>query len=238
MDCKICPIDNNFWLSIENPGNEIFLIKEFYAHKVDTEFSCLNNDLKLCAISQKNAISNLVSILLKYSCAQILDIIKNDFKTYDIESKDIPQFSDFDDCYHSVIDKLVCLNIDGITYEKMGFLLRKPNTTRTPIADHKYGENHSKVAAAMGLCSFDKKHLLRPTAFGKCFQSLDSKDKLNLRSKLCLYIPLLQNIFVQGNTDDIMDKYLNILSESTQMRRRSNIKTLRTIISDSVDYGL
>lgn len=57
-------------------------------------------------------------------------------------------------------------------------------------------------------------------------------------TKLCLYIPFIQNYFMAGATDEVRDEILSILSHSTQVRRRSNVNTIIHTIKESIDYEL
>lgn len=56
--------------------------------------------------------------------------------------------------------------------------------------------------------------------------------------KLCLFIPMIQNYFVQGMNQSKLDEELSILSPSTIIRRRSNVNTIISIISDQLDNEL
>jgi hypothetical protein len=106
----------------------------------------------------------------------------------------------------------------------MGYMLR--TECRKEVADKKYGENHIKTAAQMGLCSFQKCRA-NTNALGDCFIALPSdEERKAILPKLCLYIPYIQNYFMAGATDEARENILSILSTTTQNRRRTNVNTI------------
>lgn len=177
----------------------------------------------------------LLEVLKKYKCSDILKIIKEGFEPAKIAKKDISQFSDFKDAYYTVPYMLKNCGLKDVDYSKMGYMLR--DEKRKDVADKKYGENHMKTAAQLGLCRFEKCRG-NANAFGCCFVELSEVDRRNILPKLCLYIPFIQNYFMAGATDEVRDEILSILSHSTQVRRRSNVNTIIHTIKESIDYEL
>lgn len=231
MDCKQCPLTNNFWNSvIGDDSKEKTVLRMYYRRHLDIE--CFDKELKLCAISSVEVAKIIISIMQKHSCKEILNILSHEWEPYPIDKKDICQYSDFDDCYYNVVNMSIKSDIEGITWDKLGFLLQQKPASK--IARMKYGENHGKVAIAMGLMSFDNKHDFWVTTFGRVFNDLSEENKENLKPKLCLMIPIIQNFFMFGQKQEIMDSYFSILSESTQKRRRPNIKRLISIVNSAL----
>lgn len=198
-------------------------MKVFYTHK----------DVSLLEDEKKSAL--LLEVLKKYKCSDILKIIKEGFEPAKIAKKDISQFSDFKDAYYTVPYMLKNCGLKDVDYSKMGYMLR--DEKRKDVADKKYGENHMKTAAQLGLCRFEKCRG-NANAFGCCFVELSEVDRRNILPKLCLYIPFIQNYFMAGATDEVRDEILSILSHSTQVRRRSNVNTIIHTIKESIDYEL
>ena len=237
MDCKECPFDDSFWNSVlETNENSEELIRLYYVHSLS--LSCLDNNLKLCGVDSLAASKIVLSVLERFTCHQIIDILKNNFKPYEIKAKDIPQFSSFDDCYYKVVEYLVDSGMSDISYDKMGYFLRE--VPRKLDADKKYGENHAKIACMLGFCSITRKSTfgINITPFGQSFYELEKEKKDKLMPKLCLFIPMIQNYFVQGMNQSKLDEELSILSPSTIIRRRSNVNTIISIISDQLDNEL
>lgn len=125
-----------------------------------------------------------------------------------------------------------CTDVD---YSQMGYLLRIEK--RKDVADKKYGENHMKTAAQLGLCSFARCRANK-NALGTCFVKLNEKERDNILPKLCLYIPYIQNYFMEGATDEVRDEMLSILSKTTQVRRRPNVNTVIQKVKDALEYEL
>ena len=217
-------LNSDFWNNlINNLANERALLKVFYTH---TDASLLEDEKKSTL---------LLEVLKKHKCSDILKIIEDGFEPAKVDMKDISQFSDFKDAYYTVPFKLQNCGIKDVDYSKMGYMLR--NEKRKEVADKKYGENHMKTAAQLGLCRFEKCRG-NANALGSCFVKLSEADRRNILPKLCLYIPFIQNYFMAGATDEIRDNILSILSYTTQVRRRPNVNTIIQTVKNSIDYEL
>lgn len=217
-------MDSEFWNNIlGNPIHEHVLLKAFYAH----------SDPSILEDMDKSHI--LLSVLKNYKCKDILEIIREGFAPFPIDKKDISQFSDFKDAYYTVPNMLLNSGCTDVDYSRMGYLLRVEK--RKDVADKKYGENHMKTAAQLGLCTFAKCRANK-NALGTCFVKLSEKERKSILPKLCLYIPYIQNYFMEGATDEVRDRMLSILSKTTQIRRRPNVNTIIQTVKDSLEYEL
>lgn len=170
------------------------------------------------SISEANAI---LESLCKISTSEILMRLEMISEDWEFSCSDIPQFSSLEDCYLSV-DRLIRSGLDGITYARMGFLLRTGN--RKKGADCKYGENHSKCAGLMGLCRIDKG--IWRNSYSYAYESLPDKLKSSLQPKLCLGIKLIRGYFKNEESEEFLKEALHCLSASTHRRRISNIRTI------------
>lgn len=233
MTCKECLFEDLFWNSIDRE-KEILIIREFYAHKL--KIDCFDRVLKLCSQDSNIIASIILEILDKYTCTEIINIITNNYQAFQIKASDIPQFSDLDDCIFKVPYILLNSGLDCISYEKMGYYLR--NKPRSIVADRKYGENHIKTTEQLGLCSIRINHMACSTAFTKAFYHLEKEKQKRLVPKLCLYIPIIQNYFIQGCSTELIEKSLSILSESTITRRRPNINTLIETVTRAINRDI
>lgn len=217
-------MDSAFWNNIiGNPTNEHVLLKAFYTHADDS------------LIEDNTKAELLVEVLKKYKCSDILKIIADGFVSAEIDKKDISQFSDFKDAYFTVPYLLQNCGITDVDYSKMGYMMREDK--RNDIADKKYGENHMKTAAQLGLCSF-KKCRANTNALGSLFVKIKETDRKNILPKICLYIPFIQNYFMEGATDEVREKILSILSQTTQNRRRTNVNTIIQTVKEALEYEL
>lgn len=218
-------MNKEYWDNvIGNSTNEKILLKAFYTHADD---DILLNDTKS---------KILLEILKKYKCSEILDIIKDDFIPYPITKADPSQFSDFKDAYYRVPYILKYSGCSDVDYDKMGKMLRTEK--RNVVADKKYGENHIKTAAQLGLCSFSKCRA-NANSLGSNFIDIQESDRnKKILPKLCLYIPYIQNYFMAGATDEAREEILSILSKTTQARRRPNVNLIIETVKESLEYEL
>lgn len=224
MEGEKIVMNSEFWNNLlGNAANEKALLKAYYSHVDD---SIINDEEKS---------GFLLEVLKKYKCRDILKIIEDEFAPFDVDKKDISQFSDFKDAYLTVPLKLQNCGITDVDYQQMGYMLRSER--RKDVADKKYGENHIKTAAQLGLCRFEKCKA-NANALGSRFIKLSESDRRNILPKLCLYIPYIQNYFIAGATDKVRDEILSVLSKTTQIRRRSNVNMIIQIIKESIEYEL
>lgn len=209
------------------------LISLFYAHLLHVDEVCRNPEEK------HNAMLNLCADILEelklYSVHDIIDIIKINFEEHPIKSSDIPQFSDYDDVVYKTPYLTVASRETDIGFIQMGYMLL--GSPKKDCAYMKYGENHAKAAAQIGLCAVNRGKV-NPSYLGVAFLKLHREEQKELIPKLLLYIPIVQNFFVLGKNVEKLQTYFSLLSESTQIRRRSNVKTLINQVGQYIDYEL
>lgn len=224
LDGKEYVMNAEFWNDlIGNTINERVLLKAFYTHADDS----------ILEMEEKSAL--LIQILQKYKCSEILEIIKDGFVLNKIDKKDISQFSDFKDAYFTVPYILKNCGINDVDYSKMGYMMR--DEKRNDVADKKYGENHMKTSAQLGLCQF-KKCRANTNTLGNLFVKLSESERKKILPKLCLYIPYIQNYFMEGANDEVREKILSILSLTTRNRRRPNVNMIIQTVNNALEYGL
>lgn len=173
------------------------------------------------ATEMKRADNILFDILHNTTVDDIVDILN--FVEIDsrlITPANIPQFSSLD-----VIDSIIDI-VDanpGTKYANIGYYFNKDGNE---TSWSKYGENHYKITAALGLVDASLKRSV--THLGLSFRELPDKVKEDVRIKLFLRIPIILMIMKVAK-----DKELNVsavmaasLSPSTVTRRRPNIKRL------------
>lgn len=209
------------------------LISLFYAHLLHVDEICPNPEEKHCAMV--NLCLSIFEELKSYSVQEIIDIIKENFVEHPISSSDITQFSDFDNAVYNTPYLIIASRESNIGFIQMGYmLLRSP---KKDGAYFKYGENHAKTAAQIGLCCVQRGKI-NPSYLGVSFISLSKEEREELMPKLLLYIPLIQNFYALNRDTDRLQSYFSLLSKSTQVRRRSNVKTLINCVGKYIDYEL
>ena len=208
------------------------LIISFYSHKLHVDDTC---NLEYPSNGVMDLCEDVFSCLLNVECADIIRLIQNSGLLFDISHGDVPQFSSFEDCVYKVPLLVKDCGIDELNYTQLGFMLRtKP---RKEIADMKYGENQSKTAAQMGLCSIENARI-HTSYLGVAFCSLDKETQMKLLPKLILFIPYIFNQYAaKAKYDDIITS-VSFLSPSTQKRRLSNIWSLINKVNKVLPYEL
>ena len=208
------------------------LIVAFYSHKLHVEDMCnpqcpSDGIMSIC--------QDVLSCLLEVECKDIINVIRKTEIKFEISHGDVPQFSNLDDCVYKVPVLVKDCGIDEITYTQLGFMLR--TQPRKEGADMKYGENQSKTAAQMGLCSIINSRI-HPSHLGVAFCNLDKEKQMKLLPKLVLFIPYIFNQFsTNAKYEDIIAS-VSFLSQSTQKRRLTNIWSLIAQINKVLPYEL
>lgn len=213
--------------------HSIQLISLFYAHLLHVDEIC--PDPESTRDGMLNLSMSVLNELKRLSIREITELLKADRNEFIISTASIPQFSSYEDVVFEVPYLSVASRERDIAFSQMGYML-----LRTPKKDGaylKYGENHTKTAALMGLCTVQKGRV-NPSYLGVAYSRLPKEEQKDIIPKIILYMPIIQNFFVNDMDIDLLRKYFSLLSESTQIRRRSNVKTLINQVGKHVDYEL
>ena len=210
---------------------EAFIIN-FYSHKLHVEDTC---NLQYPSDGMMKLCEDIYSCLLNVECEEIIRVIKKIGLIFEISHGDVPQFSNFEDCVYKVPLLVKDCGIEDLTFTQLGYMLRtKP---RKVSADMKYGENQSKTAAQMGLCSIINARIY-PSYLGVGFCNLDKESQMNLLPKLILFIPYIFNQYVTNAKFEDINDSVSFLSLSTQKRRLTNIWSLINQVNKVLPYEL
>ena len=208
------------------------LIISFYSHKLHVDETC---NFQCPSDGMMGLCEDIISCLLNVECEEIIRIIKKVGHNFEILHGDVPQFSSLEDSVFRVPYLVKDCGIENLTFTQLGFMLRtKP---RKDGADTKYGENQSKTAAQMGLCSINKARIY-PSYIGVAFCNLDKESQMNLLPKLVLFVPFIFNIFATNAKCEEIITSVSFLSQSTQKRRLSNIWSLINQVNINLPYEL
>ncbi|MCQ2260844.1 MAG: hypothetical protein MJZ77_05605 [Bacteroidales bacterium] len=198
------------------------LLQAFYTHKIDEFVACpIKTNISIDYIEICNRICRLIR---EYTITEIISLIKEVHTDFSIEAKDVPQFSSLNDCYIRVPFLLRNCGMEYVSFEQMGYMLRTGK--RNAVADKKYGENHAKTAAMLGLCKFVRGKGFALSVLGYCYTALADHEKHKCLGPLTAYIPFIQNCVVAPNPDEAVLEGISFLSQTTQARRLPNINTL------------
>lgn len=211
----------------------IKLISLFYAHLLHVEDVCSNPEAE--SDGMLNLSISILNELKALSVQEIIEILKNDYEEFKISTSEIPQFSSFEDVVFRVPYLTIASRETNIPFIQMGYMLL--TIPKKDGAYFKYGENQAKTAALIGLCAV-RKGKINPSYLGIAYTRLTKDEQKDIVPKLLLFMPIIQNFFVMGMNVEQLREYFSLLSESTQIRRWSNVKTLINTVGKFIGYEL
>ena len=107
---------------------------------------------------------------------------------------------------------------------------------RKDMAYIKYGENHLKTAEALGLL-YELTRTYFLSCIGTVYISLCEEDQKRLLTRLFLRNKLISRLIKVTNTSNIdARQFLYMLSDSTYIRRKSNLKCILHFLQESTEY--
>ncbi len=202
--------------------NDDLILREFYTNQISLSESAYSSREEY-----EEVMRQLIAALTGKSISYIIDTVKPIYKPLPIETGEIPQFSDLSIALYNVPAILHSSNMDEMSYEEMGKSLW--GAERDKGADLKYGENQAKTASQIGLAEVTRGKIRR-SDFGDIFLSLNPAQQALLIPALWLKVPLFQNYFLGSLGEEGLKRDISILSESTQKRRLTNIRTIIDVI--------
>lgn len=196
------------------------------------------NDCKLMNIyCGKECIGELMNAYLSINVEDIVNaILVRNIPILTVT--DIPIFSSFNDCTEKLCFALKELNNCGCDYDELGHYLLggKQNVT----ANYKYGENHSKAAALLGLTKIvrESKSKVYLTDLGYSYLYSDPTKREHLLTRSFLSTNIAQYYIQRAQFERFkVFEPLEFMSTSTIIRRISNIKTFFNILDTSDEFN-
>lgn len=162
--------------------------------------------------------------------------IENFSKVSSLSSKDIFQFSNLEDATKNLC-KLVKQKKDpGLKHIAVGRILLNDGKNRNDGAYTKYGENHAKFAEDLGLM-YSLESVFFLSCLGYVLDELEEDLYKKLLTRLVLRLRLVQKLYLDSlkGVVDLRDS-LSVLSESTFVRRSSNVKTILKFLINSEEF--
>ncbi len=208
----------SLFLNCTNTPEEIYIKSSF----LDKSFKNINEFYHYCCKEFLNS-----------NCEEILDEIDYYSNKKIINSKTIPQFSDFLNGSEELINILSKVDFLEFNYLKLGKLFL--SNGKKDGAYRKYGENHVKLAFLLGYVNFNEGFKFSINSYGIFVNQLDEKEKKQIIRKNILRIPIISHLLNESKNKKIsvIDELRKVsdLSESTIKRRTSSIKNLLNQIS-------
>ena len=180
-------------------------------------------------VPDKNEAPRYIEMLRRVKSYEVLMFLAKQEKLPEIKSINIPQFSNIDDL-NGVLD--IVYSTDNIAFEDIGYYFYPEFKLH---AQWKYGENHYKMAALLGLTSWDKPY--RVTDFGVEYMKIPKRERDEIRNKLIWRVPIVQQIMVKSLSNELkpIDVLAQYLALSTARRRHSNVHVMVDLLVDSLE---
>lgn len=175
---------------------------------------------------------------------QIINIPLNEFvlrainskTTESITPKDVFQFSSLEDGTKNICHILKGKGNPGVTFLEAGKLLLDDGMLRTDMAYKKYGENHLKIAESIGLL-FELTRTYFVSCLGIVYLSLPSDEQEKLIIRLFLRNKLIARLIKASSFATVNARqFFYMLSDTTYIRRKSNIKSVLRFLECSKEY--
>jgi len=210
----------------------------FYKEFVDRTFESRVNEKSLYYnyTFPQNEVLEYVHNILEIPIQEIVEEIKNSNEEIQLAAKDVMQFSSFDDATIRMCQVLKEIDNPGVTYIEAGKLLLNDGQERKDGAYTKYGENHLKTSAIIGL-TFELTNTYFLSSLGQVVDVLSDDEAERLITRLILRGPLVKRLIrASGNGKVDVRSMLYMLSDSTYVRRRSNMRSIFKQLQDSKEY--
>ncbi len=172
-------------------------------------------------------------------CSLFVDFSQQTLVTENLNATHVFQFSNVEDGTYKLCNILKDIKDPGVNYLQAGKLLLSDGKERLVAAYRKYGENHTKTAAALGLLhELDKIYFL--TCLGHASDLISEEERTKLMTRLVLRNTLVIKILQTAKKRRFtLRNLLCFLSDSTYKRRKSNIGAILKKLekSDEFDFS-
>lgn len=165
-----------------------------------------------------------------------LSYIEKYSRVCSLSSRDIFQFSNIEDATRNLCKRVKVEKDPGLKHIAIGKILLNDGKLRNDSAYTKYGENHAKFAEDLGIM-----HSLVSVFFLSCLgyilNDLDEVSFKKLLTRLILRLRLVQKLYLDSLKGKVnLRDCLSVLSETTFVRRSSNVKTVLKILVETTEY--
>jgi len=188
--------------------------------------------------NSNNRADKFVGEILRISISDIVRCVLS-WPYEEIQQYDIVQFSSFQDASVELIKSLKFSGNVGYNYVDIGKLLLGNN--RSKVALQKYGENHSKMAEAIGLVNINnsKPRKIYLTNLGAAIAKVPVDCLMPVIARLIFRLRIIRYLFKRASVGSIRVKEeFNFLSEKTLQRRIPNLKKLIEVINENSEVDL
>lgn len=210
------------------------IIIEFYSGKYEKRIN--KNSLYYSYNFPEQEVRAYVEEIIAEPIDRYIAYIKALKEREQITSKDVFQFSNLSDATIVICEKIKAHNNPGVRYIDVGKILLDDGKIRKDGAYTKYGENHVKTAEAMGLF-FELSRTYFLSCLGYVYCDLSNDDRQKLLTRLLLRNRLIVRMMQASENGNVnVREFLYMLSDSTYLRRKSNVKEVLNILDSSDEY--
>lgn len=182
----------------------------------------LTDEIDLSQLWKKEVALHVLDALCAMPIEDVLSIVDANPYGDVADVKTIPQFG-----RPETVLRVPCafaeMSVREIDAPQLGFYLKRDLKANLG-ANTKFGENHGKVAALLGLVDYSEGRFV-PSALTDAFCACNEQKKLQIINRLWFRIPIVQILLKQAKTG-CTNGYAPMaqLSESTRVRRGSSVK--------------
>ena len=166
---------------------------------------------------------NYIQQLIKIPYIEFINYLKKSKVNKVIKVSEITQISSFSSCEIDLCKALLRTNNPGCQYIDIGRFFPNAVISGTEGAYRKYGENHIKAAAQLGL-TFEYYDYWYLSCLGYVYSNLTKEERKHLLARTITRNNLYQQMLLDVIEHDIrLDSYMKILSNKTVKRRINNV---------------
>lgn len=175
--------------------------------------------------------------IIETPISAFVEYIRDNMSISYLDYADVVQFSSIRDASLGICAKLRNTSDEGLNFVEVGRLLLCNEAEKKEGAYRKYGENHTKTACEFGLVQilYSKTYM---ASLGMVYPDLSEEDQAKLLRRLILrnrYFSLI--VKLSKDSAIALDSQMDFLSESTKIRRLSNVKKCWEILLAEAQNG-
>ncbi|MHB8983992.1 MAG: hypothetical protein ACYC4E_01395 [Carboxydocellales bacterium] len=236
QSCRTCTEQQKSWEDAylgEMPLDEA--TGRYYQKEMDLQ--CLSYPEIACVRFSKEILADwFCEKLLSMPLSDIFEIVRKNPSLEDVLPSNIPQFSNLNDVYLET-PNILSLSGQSMSYDELGTYLDN-GKEKNEVAQRKYGENHSKLAALLDLVVItvnSNSYKAAISVFGTAFYKRTDDEKRKLAARLLLRVPIVQKMLIDGlSTETDIEDELSCLADQTKKRRKPNIASIIEFISEEL----
>ena len=210
------------------------IVEQFFSGKYEEK---INKNILFFSFSEEE-VAAYVENVINEPLSRFLAYMDGLSEKERIEARDVFQFSNLDDGTAIFCEKMKKTDNPGMKFLDIGRILLDDGKERKDGALVKYGENHVKTAEMLGL-SFELCNTYYLSGIGYIYADLSREKQEKFLTRLVLRNKLVTRLYQASRNGRVnMREFLYMLSDSTYIRRRSNVKAVLGILmkSDEVDF--